>query len=74
MTFNTAKLDHEFLSQWGYDQLRLVTHELGHAWSDAKMHHGPKWGESCAEVGAALLAANGDFGTLDLETFVDMTQ
>ena len=67
MKFNTAKLDDHFLSQRGAEQLQLIIHELGHAVTDANMFHGPRWGEGCAEIGAALLAAKKHLPTGDQE-------
>ena len=39
-----------------HPQLCIIIHELAHSFTDAKMSHGPQWGESCAKVGAILLS------------------
>ena len=54
ITFNVAKFPQEFFAARGKDQTELMIHELAHAFTDAAMSHGPKWGEACAHVGAIL--------------------
>ena len=54
ITFNVAKFPQEFFAARGKDQTELIIHELAHAFTDAAMSHGPKWGEACAHVGAVL--------------------
>ena len=54
ITFNVAKFPQEFFAARGKDQTEFMIHELAHAFTDAAMSHGPKWGEACAHVGAIL--------------------
>ena len=54
ITFNVAKFPQDFFAARGKDQTEFMIHELAHAFTDAAMSHGPKWGEACAHVGAVL--------------------
>ena len=39
------------------EQLELLIHELGHAYADKPMEHGPSWGEGVAKVAGGIAAA-----------------
>ena len=54
MLFNTHHLEDSFFKGRGQKQIELIIHELGHSDTDGEMSHGPKWGESCARVGAMI--------------------
>ncbi len=54
MRFNTARLNDEFFTARDREQLGLVIHELGHAYSGGELSHGYSWGNACADVGALV--------------------
>ena len=57
VTINTGVCPDAWLTERGPEQLELIVHELAHALADTPMEHGPKWGDACAVVGAAVADA-----------------
>ena len=57
MRFNLARLNDEFFTGRGQQQLWIVIHELGHALSKGVFGHGYGWGDSCAAAGAMVALA-----------------
>ena len=54
VTFNVGLLGEDWFFGRGEKQLRLIIHELGHAYGNGETGHGYTWGNSCAEIGARL--------------------
>lgn len=55
--FNVGRLTREFFWGRGPAQLEIVIHELGHAWQQKAMEHGPSWGDACCTVASKIASS-----------------
>ena len=55
LTFNIARLYQSWFTGRGSKQVKLLIHELAHAYGNGDKVHGYTWGNSCAEIGAILV-------------------